>query len=523
MKVNLFFNIDHISYEKALNLIENLFDSADLVDYFDLDTNLEIVNFFVEKSDGEYILESENSLKILNSKTNKSLESDEETNLNKKKNGLNLKPSLFKKKSNNAILTENKVENSKITLKNFHLFLEKFRNEYKEFKRLFTIPIIGINETNYYEVQIKIADSLNCDHLNYEYIINDVSIIKISDEIKKEVKYKSLFLAKIAHEFKNPIITISNLCQTLNSKVSLFPMNNVPYHESSDEDSDEDKPNCLNKLKLSNSFMSSIQDTTNFISNTGDYMMCLIEDLNYFSKMEHENKNFGDVFENINENLSEFELRPVLEFCLTIFRLRQKQDDNKKGVTILSDYDKKLPNKIFSSEIKLKQILINLLSNAYKFTVYGNIKLSSRMVEKNSKNYIRFEVSDNGIGISDEYMKNITKPFSLSARNQNLNKHGSGLGLFIVKDLLLKINSNLSIQSVEGKGSKFSFDLENISTNNKKELNSSNISTKTLVHIPVMTDSLKSFYHLHKNLNIHDGEKSDEKTINYLGRGREIY
>ena len=101
MKVNLFFNIDHISYEKALNLIENLFYSADLVDYFDLDTNLEIVNFFVEKSDGEYILESENSFKILNSKTNKSLESDEETNLNKKKNGLNLKPSLFKKKSNN--------------------------------------------------------------------------------------------------------------------------------------------------------------------------------------------------------------------------------------------------------------------------------------------------------------------------------------------------------------------------------------------------------------------------------------
>jgi signal transduction histidine kinase len=379
-----------------------------------------------------------------------------------------------------------------------------------------TIPVTTSVELKYYEILIKISELFG--ETNFEYVINDVTRIKASETLKKEIKFKSLFLAKIAHEFKNPIITISNLCQSLTSKVSQLP---TYTNVSSEEDSEEEKLNSYwSKRKASYGSITSIQDTSNFIMNTGNYLMCLIEDLNYFSKMEQQGKNLADLTNNTvsgPETMLEFELRSVLEFCLTIYRLKQKQDENKKGVRILSDYDKRLPERIISSPVKLKQILINLLSNAYKFTVYGNIKLCAKVIDKDMKNYIHFEVSDTGTGIPTEQIQNLCKPFSMNSNNQNLNVNGSGLGLFIVNDLLNKIGSTLQISSTEGKGSNFGFDLE---VNIKKKTSCRNDlrdSQKTIKHQPVMTESLKNLYSLFNSKNIHESSDIIDESMSRLG------
>ena len=487
--------------------LEYLLGKANSLECFDIHLNINIVHYFIE--DNEKI-NSKFDIDTNNFKSNSpnsnfctkekcfdgdsikynflespipTLTEESEEDMNQKRSNRRLRPSLYRKSVTNYF----SLDINCVKINDFHDFLKEYKAEFSEFTRLGTFLIEIKNETKYYEILIKISNFLG--DIKFEYIINDVTKQKLADKIKKEQKVKSLFLAKIAHEFKNPIITISNLCYALTTKVASLPLNNITYH-SSDESSDEDKSIQYKRKGSSFGSISSIQETTNFITNTGNYLMSLIEDLNFFSKMEQENKNLSDLNQPAVENYREFELIPTLEFCLTIFRLRQKQDENKKGVRILSDYDKKLPDKIITNQVKFKQILINLLSNAYKFTAFGNIKLCAKLIDNGLKSIIRFEVIDTGSGIPESQIQNLCKPFGLNTKNQSMNENGSGLGLFIVNDLLKQINSALAFKSVEGKGSNFWFDYETT----KEMRNSIELSTKTIVHHPVMTESLKNLY-----------------------------
>ena len=406
---------------------------------------------------------------------------------------------------NSLFKNQKSIKNTKITLIRFNEFIANYSEEFKDFTQIATIPLIFENETKFYELLLKITDIDINNELRYEYILNDVTLVRIVETHKKEIKYKSLFLAKTAHELKNPILTITSLCQTLSTVVNI----NASY-QSSDEDSEEEikiNSNLKRKDTLNNK-KNTIQDTISFITATGNYLMSLIYDLNYFTKLEN---NLTHECGNTNENLlnEEFELIPSLEFCLTIFRLRQKNDENKKNMNILSDYDKqRLPEKIITSQMKLKQVLINLLSNAYKFTVRGSIKLSVKVIEKKSSLYLRFEIADTGVGIPENRQLNLGKPFSLIDSNQDLNSNGSGLGLYIVNDLLSKINSSLKFTSVENKGSKFSFDLE---ISNKSFLEQS---CKTLFHKPLWTESLKNIYNYKDFPDVREDHDDTSKKCN---------
>jgi CheY-like chemotaxis protein len=106
---------------------------------------------------------------------------------------------------------------------------------------------------------------------------------------------------------------------------------------------------------------------------------------------------------------------------------------------------------VFTDEIKIKQILVNLLSNSIKFTKHGHVLLG---IEYENEN-IKFSVEDTGLGIPDEIMKNL---FSLYVKNSDENnKLGAGLGLNIVADLTNKLGSKINFESKVGEGSKFWF------------------------------------------------------------------
>jgi hypothetical protein len=142
---------------------------------------------------------------------------------------------------------------------------------------------------------------------------------------------------------------------------------------------------------------------------------------------------------------------------LKIFKIRREYDENK-NVDIKLNYDSNLPDRLKINEKIIKQILINLLSNSYKFTNQGSIKLN---VSKSNEK-ILFEVSDTGIGIKKELQPNLCKPFYMVPSSFSMNPLGSGLGLYIVNGLVQKFGSELKFNSEYGKGSRFFFEIKNL-------------------------------------------------------------
>lgn len=134
----------------------------------------------------------------------------------------------------------------------------------------------------------------------------------------------------------------------------------------------------------------------------------------------------------------------------------------KKGVEMLLNIEKSLPRFIKVDDIRLKQILINLLGNAVKFTDKGEIELKIHTLNKidENKRIIRFEVRDTGIGISEEYQKRIFDAFMQEDGSTTKKYGGTGLGLTISNKLLSMMGSELQLKSKLNVGSTFYFDLE---------------------------------------------------------------
>jgi hypothetical protein len=149
-----------------------------------------------------------------------------------------------------------------------------------------------------------------------------------------------------------------------------------------------------------------------------------------------------------------------LDFSISIFKSRLLNDDRKQNIKINLRIEDNVPRKVFAFEMKLKQVLVNLLSNAYKFTNFGEVNLIASSIIKNDKQYVRLSVQDTGFGISDEEKERLFAPFKMLESTGKNNEHGSGLGLMIVMDLLHSMNSKLELISKKNEGSTFYFDLD---------------------------------------------------------------
>jgi signal transduction histidine kinase len=134
---------------------------------------------------------------------------------------------------------------------------------------------------------------------------------------------------------------------------------------------------------------------------------------------------------------------------------------SKKNIIFKFDWNLKLHNYLLGDPLFLQQIIINLLSNAEKFTEIGSIKLVVETItETNEEIKIRFSVEDTGIGISKEYEDTIFEKFVQLPATKQHKSQGTGLGLSIVKSLLDIQNSTIQVSSSEGIGSIFTFELD---------------------------------------------------------------
>lgn len=118
-----------------------------------------------------------------------------------------------------------------------------------------------------------------------------------------------------------------------------------------------------------------------------------------------------------------------------------------------------MPSKLYGDDVRLRQILINLLNNAVKYTDTGSVTLSVSGDIQDSNVNLYFEVKDTGIGIKKEDLNKLFMEFERIEEKRNRNIEGTGLGISITTQLLTMMDSQLKVDSVYGEGSKFYFHL----------------------------------------------------------------
>ncbi|MGY5850311.1 response regulator [Salegentibacter sp. F14] len=221
---------------------------------------------------------------------------------------------------------------------------------------------------------------------------------------------KTQFFSTVSHELRTPLYGVVGLTSLLLEEKGLRK-----HH------------NDIKSLKFS-----------------ADYLLALINDVLQMNKME---SNLVSL-EHIPFNLEELMLSIVNSFEFT-----RLQNHN----SIHFEIDQKIPKTLKSDPVRLSQILMNLVGNAMKFTERGDIYISAWLEEKKDTTAkVYFEVKDNGIGIPRSKQKLIFEEFA-QLKNTNYNYQGTGLGLPIVKKLLILFGSSIALESEEGKGAVFSF------------------------------------------------------------------
>ena len=132
----------------------------------------------------------------------------------------------------------------------------------------------------------------------------------------------------------------------------------------------------------------------------------------------------------------------------------------EKNLLLIKEYDSKIPEVLLGDPVRLHQIILNLVSNAVKFTSEGEITVSVRLLnEDDEKVKIEFAVSDTGIGIAEDKIEKIFENFAQASSNTSRLYGGTGLGLAIVKQLVKAQGGDIFVKSKLGKGSTFSFAL----------------------------------------------------------------
>ena len=152
-----------------------------------------------------------------------------------------------------------------------------------------------------------------------------------------------------------------------------------------------------------------------------------------------------------------FDLADLVEVLVSSFEVKARE----KGINFLTDFEEDLPWDLIGDQVKLNQILTNLLGNAIKFTDSGYVKFKITTIEKEVKNVVlRFVVADTGMGIPEDKLETIFREFAQASYEVNLNYGGTGLGLTISQKLLQLYDSEMRLESEKGKGSEFSFDIK---------------------------------------------------------------
>jgi PAS domain S-box-containing protein len=239
------------------------------------------------------------------------------------------------------------------------------------------------------------------------------------------VKAKQQFLSNMSHEIRTPMNAIIGF-----TKVVLKTHLNLKQKE------------YLDAIKIS-----------------GDALIVLINDILDLAKVDAGKMSFEK---------TPFELKSSISSMLHLFETKIKE----KNLKLIKQYDSNIPVVIVGDPIRLHQIILNLISNAVKFTSKGKITVAVRLIEEDIENTtVEFAVTDTGIGIPEEKIVAIFDNFQQASSATSSTYGGTGLGLAIVKQLVESQGGSIKVISKEGEGTTFSFRLtfEKTTTNAEEE------------------------------------------------------
>ncbi len=206
----------------------------------------------------------------------------------------------------------------------------------------------------------------------------------------------------------------------------------------------------LNEMVLRDSDDDTIIGYSENIRTAGNTLLGIINDILDFSKIEAGRMDIINVDYSFVSALND-----------VVNMVQKKAED--KGLAFNMDIDPNIPMILHGDEIRIKQVIINILSNAVKYTKEGSVTFSIGYEKaKHKPDYIILKVSvaDTGIGIKPEDMDRLFKAFERIEEKRNRNIEGTGLGMTIAQSFLAMMGSHLEVSSIYGEGSVFSFELE---------------------------------------------------------------
>lgn len=187
------------------------------------------------------------------------------------------------------------------------------------------------------------------------------------------------------------------------------------------------------------------QEYLEVIHTSGENLLAVINDILDFSKIESGS---------LELDQHTFELRNCVEDIMDLFSVKAAE----KNLDLIYQIDPQIPAQIIADGMRLRQILINLVANATKFTDKGEIFINVKLVNQNSQLLeIGFEIKDTGIGIPADKLSRLFKAFSQVDSSTTRKYGGTGLGLVISARLVDLMGGEISVQSKEGEGTVFSF------------------------------------------------------------------
>ena len=316
------------------------------------------------------------------------------------------------------------IAGASIGLMAFTLIRDIFKGYIKEY-RLVAMGIAAIclaaviQLVIYFKWTNQFSGSIIAIGLVFVLIISFINTMKdvLNTEREKQQavtsnEAKGKFLANMSHEIRTPINAV-------------LGMDAMILRECEDE---------------------NIKEYALNIQNAGQTLLSLINDILDFSKIESGKMEIVPV---------EYDFSSMIHDVVNMIMMRAED----KGLKMNLSVEQTLPYKVYGDEVRIRQILTNLLTNAVKYTKEGSMGLSVSGERDGDDVILHFAVEDTGIGIKPEDIKKLFARFERIEEERNRNIEGTGLGMSITMQLLKLMDSELIVESEYGVGSKFSFEL----------------------------------------------------------------